>query len=165
MSEENPYSYFDTPDGQDVDKKLKCFMKPTLQYTLGIALGDIVLYSKPKGYLSTVGRVAYISSPILAAGGTFVLATNTAAAIRKKDDKLNWFMGGFASGTIFGAWRRSGMLGFNLGMALGLIAFLKKMAVENNYTIFPELKVKFHEVHVQDWTLTKDRPRNWVTHE
>lgn len=165
MSEEKSYNYFDTPDGQDIDKKLKCFLKPTLQWAVGIAISDVLLYSRPKGYLPIIGRIAYISSPIVAAGGTFVLATNTAAIIRKKDDKLNWFLGGFASGSIFGAWRRNGMLGFNLGIAFGVLAFLRKLAVENNYTIFPSFKVKFHEVHVQDWSLTKDRPRNWVTHE
>lgn len=165
MSEEKPFRYFDSPDGQDIFKKLQCLMKPTILTAVGIGFADIVLVSKPKGYLPTIGRLMYISSPILAASATFVLTTNGVASIRNKDDKLNWFMGGFATGTVFGALKRSGMLGFNLGMAFGFLAFLKKMAVENNFQLSPDIKFKYHEVHVQDWTFTKERPRKWLTSE
>lgn len=165
MSEEKPYKYFDTPDGQDTFKKLECLMKPMLPTAVGIGLFDIIFVSKPKGYLPTIGRLMYVSSPILAASATFVFVTNGMASVRNKDDRLNWFMGGFATGTIFGAWRRSGMMGFNLGMAFGFFAFLRKMAIQSNFTLFPDMKVMHHNITVKDWTLTKERPRKWLTSE
>lgn len=165
MSEQKPFKYFDSPDGHDTFKKVQCLMKPTIFISGAIGLFDVVCLSQPKGYLPTIGRLMYVSSPFIAATTTFVLVSNGLGSVRNKDDKLNWFVGGFATGTIFGAWRRSGMMGFNLGMALGLVALLRKMAVEQNVTLFPDPKPRYHEVHVHDWTLTKDRPGKWVTSE
>lgn len=165
MSAEKPYEYFDTPDGHDVFKKLRCFMGPTTEWAVGLGIADVALNSHPKGYLATLTRMAYIGSPIIGAGATFVLATNALASIRKKDDKLNWFLGGFAAGTVFGAWKRNGFLGFNVGMAFGIIACLKKYTVEMNYTILPDMTkgIQHHNVYIYDWSLTKERPGNWTT--
>lgn len=165
MSEEKAFKYFDTPDGHDTFKKLECLMKPILPSAIGIGLFDIILVSKPKGYLPTIGRLMYVSSPFLAAGATFVFVTNGVASVRNKDDKLNWFLGGFATGTVFGAWRRNAMMGFNLGMAFGFIAFLRKLAAQNNFILFPRMKLRYHDVTIQDWTITKERPGKWVTSE
>lgn len=36
------------------------------------------------------------------AAGLFALTTCTSAAMREKDDPLNWFLGGVVSGSLFG---------------------------------------------------------------
>lgn len=92
------YEYFDTPDGQDVDKKLLCVMKPATLTALGLGTFDVLAWSHPKSYLSTLGRYAYVGFPVIGASATFVMVTNSAASLRKKDDLWNWFIGGFASG-------------------------------------------------------------------
>lgn len=163
MSEEKPYSYLDTPDGQDVFKKLYCVMVPTSKIAIAVAATDVILHSKPKGYLPTLGRMAYIAFPIVSAGAAFVLATNSLAAIRKKDDTLNWILGGFASGSIFGAYTRRGMLGFNLGLFFGICGLISKIGIQNNYEFVPDIKKRHHNIGLHDWSLTKERPKNWTT--
>lgn len=163
MAQKKPYHYLDSPDGEDIFKKLWYVMKPTTLAAGFVGLSDILLYSHPKGYVPTLSRLAYMGTPILAAGATFVLTVNSLASIRKKDDKLNWFLGGFATGTIFGAWTRNKMLGFNLGMFLGFVAFLNKMGIENKFDIIPKRQRIIYDVNRIDWTLFKDRPGNWTT--
>lgn len=140
-------------------------MAPTALTASSIALYDIFLYSKPKGYLPIVGRAAFVSAPIFASSATFILVSNGVGSIRKKDDLFNWFMGGFAVGPIFGAIKRSGMFGFNLGMALGLIGLLTKYAVQRDYTIFRDTQFYHTGFIATDWTFTKERKGNWTTGE
>lgn len=165
MSPVKPYKYFDTPSGYDVDKKFMCLMKPTFVTAATLGFGDVFLFSKPKGYGSIITRVVYLSSPLFASSLSFLLVTNGLAGIRKKDDKLNWFLGGFSAGTIFGAFRGNGMLGFNLGMAFGAMAFIRKMAAENNFELIPPYKLYHDGPIATDWTLTKHIPGNWTTGE
>lgn len=162
MPGEKPYSYFDTPGGKDVFNKFMCVMKPTSQWAFGICLFDLIV-SKPKGYLPTIGRVAYVATPIFGSTTAFVLVTNTAASLRHKDDKLNWFIGGMAAGSVFGGWVRNGMLGFNVGMALGLAAVIRKYFHEIGHVMFPVGPTRTMSTSYQDWTLIKERPRNWTT--
>lgn len=163
MSLQKPYKYFDTPDGYDVGKKLICLMKPIVTIALPIGLADVILVTRPKGYLAVLGRMAYVSSPIFGASLSFLVVTNGLASIRNKEDKLNWFLGGFSAGSIFGAFARNRMLGFNLGIAFGTIAFLRKYAAECDFVLFPDFKFYHDGPIASDWTLTKYRPGNWTT--
>lgn len=166
--EKRPYRYFDTPDGQDTFKKLLCVLKPTFVTAFGLSTCDVMLYSHPKGYSQTLSRYAYVGLPIIGISTAFVCTTNLAASLRKKDDKINWFIGGFAAGSIFGVWSKRTIVGFNMGMLLGIFAVIKKQAIENGWSLHPsndEINVATGGVWppIRDFTLTEHRPGNWTT--
>lgn len=167
-TEIKPYKYFDTPDGEDLLQKLLVVLKPTALAALGFSTIDVMLYSHPKGYLQTIGRYAYISVPLISMASAFVVTTNMCANIRKKDDKINWVIGACAAGAIFGVWRRSPQMGFAACAAFSGVALIKKEAVQQGYVLFPEPKNRLHggaKAVRHDWTLTRERPRNWTTGE
>lgn len=163
--EVKPYSYFDTPDGEDVIKKLWYVLKPTSLVAVGLSIADVLTVSQPKTYLQILGRFAYVSTPVLAAASSFVIITNMAASVRKKDDKFNWAVGGYAVGTVFGVWRKNFGQGLLVGTMAAAIAVGKKRAVQNNYTIIPPWNVQYSgsDAFSGDYTLTKERPKNWTT--
>lgn len=166
MSKEiKPYKYFSTPDGEEVLEKLWYVSKPSFFASLGVATCDVLLHSYPKGYLQIIGRYLYITGPLMAASTTFVVMTNVAGSIRKKDDPYNWAVGGYAAGGIIGAWRGSIGTGLLIGTALALLGMGKKYSVECNYTLFPDFVPKYGgALAVQnDYTLTQERPKNYIT--
>ncbi|KAJ8934962.1 hypothetical protein NQ318_007201 [Aromia moschata] len=116
-----PSRYFERPDGEDVLGKWLHVMKPTLLTAFGISTVDVMCYSHPKGYLATLGRYAYIGLPLVGVSTAFVCTTNMAASLRKKDDK------------------KRPIIGFNMGMALGLFAVIKKVSCDNGWNLFPAM--------------------------
>ncbi|VEN52141.1 unnamed protein product [Callosobruchus maculatus] len=165
MAQLRPYRYFDTPDGQDTFKKLWAVMKPAIPTTFFIGTADVLLHSHPKGYMETLGRYGYIAFPIIGASTVFVCTTNIAASVRNKDDKINWFLGGFAAGAMMGVWRKRAMTGWNMGMLFGFLAVMRKHAQENGWNITPpdDTPIATRGIWEVDWTLTAERPRNWTT--
>lgn len=111
-------------------------------------------------------RYLYVTTPPVAAATTFVCVSNLAGSIRKKDDEYNWLVGGIAAGSILGAYFKNYRIGFISGTAFGLAAMGLKVAHQCNFKIY-EKKVTLAEggvtSHKFDWTLTKERPRNWTT--
>lgn len=102
----------------------------------------------------------------MAVGATFVAVSNISGSIRKKDDAFNWFFGGFASGSILGAYFRSYKIGSLTATALGLLAMGLKVAHLNNFKVINNNIFNMHGrgvAHEFDWTLTRERPRNWTT--
>ncbi|KAJ8972355.1 hypothetical protein NQ317_008765 [Molorchus minor] len=163
--EEIPYDYNAKPDGEDVAGKLVHVLKPTATIAFFLGTADVLLYSHPKGYLQTLGRYAYVGAPLLGATTTFVCTSNIIGSLRNKDDELNWFLGGLAAGAIFGIWRRRTIVGFNMGMFLGIIGLIRKNCLLNGYAWGPdEIKTRGTVWSFQqDYTLTRERPGNWTT--
>jgi hypothetical protein len=50
------YSYYDTPDGKDLVKKLFYTNKQVSIIGFGLATSEIILVSKPFGYMNTAYR-------------------------------------------------------------------------------------------------------------
>ncbi|XP_050296638.1 uncharacterized protein LOC126736363 [Anthonomus grandis grandis] len=162
------YHYFDTPDGEDLPQKLWCVMRPTIMAASAIGMCDILLWSHPKGYTATALRFAAVSLPIVGIAGTFVLATNTIASIRKKDERKNWFLGGFIAGSCIGMLKRRAITGFNMGMAGGIIAFAIKETKRNGWEVMPshtKMRKGGAFTCLGDYSLTAERPKNWTTCE
>lgn len=159
------YKYYDTPMGEDVFKKLWVSGRIAGAAGLLISTCDVMLYSYPKGYLQTMGRYIYITGPFIATAAAFTTTANMLASARGKDDRLNYFLGGVAAGTIIGTWRKSLMVGFAFSVAFGVMGIVRKDALDNNWLFNPPVVRSYSgpNAHNYDFTLTKERPRNWTT--
>uniref|UniRef100_A0A1L8EBD7 NADH dehydrogenase [ubiquinone] 1 alpha subcomplex subunit 11 n=1 Tax=Haematobia irritans TaxID=7368 RepID=A0A1L8EBD7_HAEIR len=131
--------YYDKPEGQD------CFGKMvatnTYAATAGLAWStvDVLMLSHPKGYLPTLARFAYNTGPMMGMASAFTLATYMATNVRGKDDRFNYFLGGFAAGGVYGAWRRSHVAGLVMGLFFGLAGVIKKTSIQEGWEFFPSL--------------------------
>jgi len=165
-SPKKKYQYFDSPDGEDTFKKLWCVLKPTLPAAAFIGMCDVAVWSQPKGYLNTAVRYSAVVLPIIGIASTFVVATNGIASIRQKDDRINWFFGGFIAGSTFGILTRNKMFGFNMGILGGIAATIRKAADQQGWEIIPKdtkLRIGGATVCLRDYSLTAEKPRNWTT--
>ncbi|KAL1501941.1 hypothetical protein ABEB36_007168 [Hypothenemus hampei] len=162
-----PYKYLDTPDGYDVDKKLWSVLKPTIPLAGLAGLSDVLLVSHPKGVYNSAVRFAGVTLPIVGVASTFVLVTNGLASFREKDDHLNWFVGGFAAGSLIGAVTKNKFLGFNMGMAFGIFGLIRKEMAIHGWTITnPNYHIKQTNIGTNvllDFSITDERPGNWTT--
>lgn len=102
----------------------------------------------------------------MAAATTFVVVSNLSGSIRKKNDEYNWLIGGLAAGNVVGAYFKNVRVGFIATTFFGLLAMGIKVAHLNNFPLYEERFVLGDggaTSHKQDWTLTRERPRNWTT--
>ena len=158
-------NYFDHPDGTDASGK----MIATNKYAIGTGLAwstvDVLMLSKPQGYASTLARYAYFTGPLIGMATAFTMVTYFATNVRGKDDKLNYFLGGMAAGGVLGSWRRSAFAGFGFGVIFGVAGMVKKLSKEEGWEFFPKVKHQVGSLNIasHDFTLMKDRPRNWTT--
>lgn len=108
----------------------------------------------------------YVTSPVVFATGTFVAVSNICGSIRKKDDQLNWFIGGVSAGTVLGTYYKSSGIGFVASTLLGLGLLGVKYARLNNFKLYQD-DVRICEggatSHKFGYTLLKERPGNWTT--
>ncbi|XP_022920768.1 uncharacterized protein [Onthophagus taurus] len=163
---ERGYRYFDTPDGEDLFKKLWLVAKPAFFTGIFLSTADVLCFEKHKSYTQVAGRYAFITLPLVGIASTFVITSNLAAQQRKKDDIWNWGLGGAVSGGLVGAWRRSAVAGFSAAAGLAFLAIVRKDLHERGWELVPENIVRMHggvQVAKMDWTLMKERPRNWTT--
>lgn len=103
--------YYKYPEGQDIVGKMLYCNKITGSIGLAVALLDVQVYNKPKGYLAALGRVAYWTGPALGMASAFVATAYIATNLRQKDDSWNYALGGLASGAVLGAFRKSILVG------------------------------------------------------
>ncbi|KAL4702802.1 hypothetical protein ACJJTC_010643 [Scirpophaga incertulas] len=98
----NYYSYYDTPDGQDVQKKIMVTTRYGL--TTGFFLGtvDVLHYSRAVGFSNIIKRYMRHMVPLGMIGATFAAVANGVQHAREKDDMLNYFVGGMACGPLAG---------------------------------------------------------------
>lgn len=165
----NRYHYYDTPEGQDCDKKLWNVLENCALYGLMGSTVDVIMYSHPKGYLPTLGRYAYITLPFMGMGASFVITTCMATNLRKKDDVWNYFLGGATVGAIFGAWRKSIKFGGYGSLAFGALFAIRKYCLENGIYNFtePEYPKYTNDPRVwslkRDYSIINDPGRTWKT--
>lgn len=161
------YKYYDTPKGEDIFKKLWVTGKYAGAAGLAWSTIDVMLYSYPKGYLQTIGRYAYITGPVIGIAATYTITSNIAASLRKKDDTLNYVLGGVAAGCMVGAYRKSIMVGFCSSVAFAVAGIVKKSSIDEGWSFFPDMSRQYSGVSSRwfDYTLTAERPKNWTTGE
>jgi len=79
--------YYNKPDGQDASGKMLATNKYALLSGLGWSTIEVLMVSKPQGYLPTLGRYIYFTVPFMGMASAFTMVTYTATNMRGKDDK------------------------------------------------------------------------------
>lgn len=80
-------------------------------------------------------RLAKYGLPMFAAGGMFAASTCVIANVRGKDDPLNHFFGGLATGSVFGTAFKSQKLGWGLGFTFALFAMILKAGKMEGFAV------------------------------
>ncbi|XP_028032326.1 NADH dehydrogenase [ubiquinone] 1 alpha subcomplex subunit 11 [Bombyx mandarina] len=152
------YKYYDTPEGQDIFMKTFVTSKYAAVAGLAGASFDVLMFSHPKGFVNTIGRMGYIVGPLVGMAVAFTFTTNVAQNIRGKNDKLNYFLGGATSGFVFSAWMKKGIIAVPAAVVLGAIAVVKKTGIDEGWIFFPDAaqSTKTIKSVKHDWTLLKD---------
>ncbi|XP_049877446.1 NADH dehydrogenase [ubiquinone] 1 alpha subcomplex subunit 11 [Pectinophora gossypiella] len=161
------YKYYDTPEGHDIYKKTFVASKYAALSGLTLASWDVLMFSHPKGFAQTVGRYGFFMGPMVGMAAAFTVTTNVAQNIRGKNDKINYFLGGVAAGSIFGTWLRSVTVAVPACLLLGFAAIVKKSAVDEGWVFFPDTTMAPKSIKSvrHDWTLVKDieELKTWTT--
>ncbi|KAM3959434.1 NADH dehydrogenase (ubiquinone) B14.7 subunit [Aphomia sociella] len=152
------YKYYDTPEGSDIFKKTFVTSKYAALTGLAAASFDVLMFSHPKGFVNTVGRYGFFVGPLVGMAAAFTVTTNIAQNARDKNDKINYFLGGIAAGSVFGAWQRSVTIGVPAAVALGVAAIIKKTSVDEGWVFFPDIPQATKSIKSvkHDWSLVKD---------
>lgn len=163
------YSYYDTPDGEDCFKKLWYTTKFAAVSGLVVSAIDVRLYSHTQGIYPTAARFAHFTFPFIGIAAAFTATTCVATSVRHKDDKLNYIIGAFAAGGVFGAWRKSVMAGFAGSLFFSALAFLKKTSLEDGWELVPN-KIPLRTYGSlrgsrHDWTITAPPQKTWKESE
>ncbi|XP_075981102.1 NADH dehydrogenase [ubiquinone] 1 alpha subcomplex subunit 11-like [Anticarsia gemmatalis] len=158
MSQLLRYRYYDTPEGQDIFMKTFVMSKYATVTGVTAATYDVLMFSHPTSFSSIAGRYAWYVGPLVGMAAAYSVTANTARNIRGKDDKLNSFLGGAVAGAIFSAWQRAPIIALPAAFFLGMAGVIKKTAIEENYTFFPDVIQASKTVKSvnHDWTLVKD---------
>ncbi|XP_077981538.1 NADH dehydrogenase [ubiquinone] 1 alpha subcomplex subunit 11-like [Glandiceps talaboti] len=125
--------YFDEPDGKD------CFGKTACTTKVGTALGltaSIYAYLLQYGKLTPAQGLiqgASITLTMAAVGAVFGATTCAVTAARGKERRMNYFIGGCASGAVFGVRSHSYGMGVGMCVSLGSIAAIYKQGLMANW--------------------------------
>ncbi|XP_069162441.1 NADH dehydrogenase [ubiquinone] 1 alpha subcomplex subunit 11 [Procambarus clarkii] len=151
--------YADQPDGKDCFEKVSVVARYSGCLGLVLSTYDVLMVTKPQGYVPTLAKYIQVTFPLAAAGATFAAVTCVSTNLRNKDDGLNYFLGGNAAGSVIGAAKRSFRVGIPLGFALGCIAVLYKDGKDHGYQLIPKFEHKMGGMDYRkyDFTFTKDK--------
>ncbi|XP_064101315.1 uncharacterized protein LOC135211984 [Macrobrachium nipponense] len=146
--------YSDAPDGEECFEKIWTVSKAGGFIGVMLSTYDVLMYTKPQGYVPTIATYLKSTVPMVAAGATFAAVTCAACNIRKKDDKINYLLGGASAGSIFGVATRSVKVGVPVAFFLSLAAAVYKDSLQNGWEPFPyrEHKRGFNHTYF-DFTL------------
>ncbi|XP_066260657.1 NADH dehydrogenase [ubiquinone] 1 alpha subcomplex subunit 11 [Euwallacea similis] len=163
---EKGFEYNGTPDGEEVLAKMKYALKYAGTFAVFAGIFDYHTSQQSRSFVNSTFRFGAVSLPIIGAASTFVLVTNGLGSLRQKNDHLNWFVGGFASGSLLGVIKHNRMLGFNVGMFGGIMGIICKEIILSNWELSPsnpKRMVGTGRACLLDLSLIEERPRNWTT--
>uniref|UniRef100_A0A2A4J7G8 NADH dehydrogenase [ubiquinone] 1 alpha subcomplex subunit 11 n=1 Tax=Heliothis virescens TaxID=7102 RepID=A0A2A4J7G8_HELVI len=166
MSQLLKYKYYDTPEGQDIF--MKTFAASKYATLAGLAAGtlDVMMFSHPKGFASTVGRMAWFVGPLVGMAAGFTVTTNAVQNIRGKNDMVNYFMGGVVAGSILAAWQKAPIIAVPAAVIFGVAGIVKKTSVDEGWIFFPDIIQAPKSIisGKRDWTMVQDieELKNWT---
>ncbi|XP_055531675.1 uncharacterized protein LOC129722334 [Wyeomyia smithii] len=158
--------YYDKPEGTDLFGKMIATNKYALAAGLGYSSIEVLMVSKPKGIMPSLARYVYFTGPFVGMASAFTVGAYTANKLRGKDDIINYVVGAFAAGGVYGAWRRSVVSGLVSGIFFSIAGISKKMSIIEGWEFFPEVKKHAYgslNPKRYDFTLTQERERGWTS--
>lgn len=159
------YTYFDTPDGQDCDKKILYLTKKAGLIGIACSTTAVTLLDSPTGYLQTLVRFARITIPFVAVSVAGAASVCLLVDLRKKDDQLNHLYGGFIGGLAGGLAKGHFGHGLAAGAVLGAVAMCIKDAKMHNRRLETTNYVQQTDDYWTknyDWTVTKKISPDWI---
>jgi NADH dehydrogenase (ubiquinone) 1 alpha subcomplex subunit 11 len=78
--------YYNKPEGEDYTGKMIATNGLMLMGAIPLATGDMLMFTKPKGYLGTIGVYAKWMGPAIGMASFFTTTVYAANHIRGKDD-------------------------------------------------------------------------------
>nr|XP_018906262.1 PREDICTED: uncharacterized protein LOC109036477 [Bemisia tabaci] len=166
------YYYYDTPDGQDLVKKL-WFLTTTFGKA-GVVHGALMCFdplNPVKGPARHALRILEFTKPWMAIPCTFAITTHFLVKFREKDDILNYSIAGALSGTYMGFWYKCTGTGLNWGFLLFLVATAFKYNVSQGYSHLGGYVPINYRVQTMtslkemDYSVIPEYPRNWYKAE
>ncbi|XP_053688243.1 uncharacterized protein LOC128737596 [Sabethes cyaneus] len=158
--------YYDNPEGTDLVGKMIATNKYALALGVGFSSFEVLMVSKPKGIMPSLARYVYFTGPFVGMASAFTVGAYTANRLRGKDDLINYVVGAFAAGGVYGAWRRSIVAGAVSGLFFSIAGIAKKISLEEGWEFFPAVtKHAYGSLNPKryDFTLTEERERGWTT--
>lgn len=161
------YHYYDTPEDEDCIKKVIFMNKLSLLFGVSMGTLNVLVFSKPVGFVNILGRYAACTLPAAVVSSSFAATTCLTANIRGKVDPINSTLGAFIAGMTFGAIYRSGVQGTFAAVLSAAFAYGAKVAEENGHSLLSTAyitKPKNYAAYFNytgDWSLTEDRPKGW----
>lgn len=164
------FGVFGNHFGQQTGRILEHVVQVTSQ-TIGDCVTKLYTITTVLYYLTTICRLGQLMTPMIAATSTFCIASHVSYKIREKDDEMNYAIGGFSAGTLYGILMNNKSIGLWLGIGCAIIGVAKKHSMLNGYEIFPAFPK--HRIPVygnfrtpyRNWTLYDMRPKGWVAAE
>lgn len=155
--------YYDHPEGEDLLGKLVYTSK--ISGAAGWIWGLLkVLNENPVTFRERMFLCVKPSSAGIGMAIAFTATTFLATNLRKKDDELNYILGGLAAGGVFGT-LTSATSGFYACVAFTFCGCLKKNSIINNYQLHPpigpQIMSNYFRTHFSDTSLTAERKGNW----
>ncbi|XP_055609703.1 uncharacterized protein LOC129756732 [Uranotaenia lowii] len=157
--------YYDQPEGSDLFGKMVATNKYALAAGLGWSSIEVLMISKPKGVIPSLGRYVYFTGPFMGMASAFTVGTYAANKLRGKDDSWNYVLGGYMAGGVYGAWRRSVVAGMVMGLFFSIAGAVKKHSIQEGWEFFPAItnhQVSTLNPNRYDFTLTQERERGWT---
>merc|ERR1711970_1115982 len=131
--------YTDHPDGEQCFHKMLVCGKNAGLVGVVASTYDLLMISKPQGYVPAIGCYIRGTVPLAAAGVTFAVISCMATNLRHKNDYYNYLWGGAAAGGIIGVAKKSFKVGVPTAFFLGLAAVIFKDSLDNKWEIFPKM--------------------------
>lgn len=79
-------NYYDSPEGSDLFGKMVATNKYAVAAGLGWSSVEVLMISKPKGVIPTLGRYVYFTGPFIGIASAFTVGAYAANRLRGKDD-------------------------------------------------------------------------------
>ncbi|CAL4129700.1 unnamed protein product [Meganyctiphanes norvegica] len=131
--------YSDAPDGEQCFQKMLICGKNAGLVGVIASTYDLLMVTKPQGYVPAIGCYIRGTIPLAAAGLTFATVSCMATNLRHKDDKFNYFLGGASAGGIIGVAKKSFRLGIPVAFLLGISAIIFKDSLDSKWELLPKI--------------------------
>lgn len=132
--------YYAHPEGQDLFGKLGATGIRAALFGTYVGLGDITMVTRNlKGFQPNFFRVLYYAAPMTAMATAWTFTTFVSTNIAGECGYVNYILGSYAAGGIFGAWVKSPQYGWFVGSLFAIFSMVKYHSIENKWSIFPDI--------------------------